>query len=456
MARHRPALLVATLAAATIATLGSATRARAEDKPAPAAEAPLSDTYKRHMSNGVKLFNDHNYAAAVVEFEAAYAERPRASPLLNIALCYKSLFNYPKAIAALELALSKHGDTLDAPDRQAAEQAVAEMKTLIGYVVVSLDPPGATLLVDGEPQPPEALDKPLPLGPGRHRIGARAEGYASAEQIVTVTSADKSKPVRIALVAEKGWVVVKTDDPEMIIAIDKQPMGQGEWTGLLAPGTHIVQMYRPDGPEHTEQVLVVAGKAIEVRPNKGGVPIELPRTGLPPPPPPPPSAKPLPEPPTRGAYAQATGGFFWMLNEENAGGTAGARIGYRLSTRVGLELMFDYANIKVESAVPTVKVPLSSARFGGGFRLMSAGRRVRFVATIGGGFAYNWLAGGKSPGGTAFANLDTGLELDFGGVLLGLAAQQTLLLGGADTVDIELKDPRVLFGGGARIGFGTW
>jgi hypothetical protein len=455
LARHHPALLVATLAAASIAILGGATSAQAEDSPPRAADAPPSDTYKQHMANGVKLFNDHNYAAAVVEFEAAYAERPRASPLLNVALCYKSLFNYPKAIAALELALSKHGDTMDAPDRQAAEGAVAEMKTLIGYVVISVEPPGATLIIDGEPQPPEAAGKPLPLGPGRHRIGARAEGYTSAEQTVTLTSADKNKPVRIALVAEQGWVVVKTGDPEMTIAIDRQPMGQGEWTGPLAPGTHIVQMYRPDGPEHTEQVLVVAGKAIEVRPNKGGVPIDLPRKGLPPPPPPP-SAKRLPDPPTRGTYAQATAGFFWMLGEENTGGTAGARLGYRLSTRVGLELMSDYANIQVQSADPKDQVSLSSARFGGGFRLMSSGRRVRFVATIGGGFAYNWLGDGKSPGGTAFANLDTGIEFDFGGVLLGFAAQQTLLFGGADTADIELKDPRVLFGLGARIGFGTW
>jgi hypothetical protein len=439
------------LAAASGATLGHASRAHAEQAPAPSAEAPLSDTYKKHMSNGVKLFNDHNYAAAVVEFEAAYAERPRASPLLNIALCYKGLFNYPKAIAALELALSKHASTMDENDRQAAESAVAEMKTLIGYVVVTLEPPSATLLVDGEPQPPEALSKPLPLSPGRHRIGARADGYATAEQIVTVTSADKNKPVRITLVADKGWVVVKTGDPEMIIAVDGQPMGQGEWTGLVAPGTHLVQMYTPDGPEHSEQVLVVAGKAIEVRPNKGGVPIDVPPPGPPPPPPPPTLKRRLPNPPRRGPYAQATAGIFFMT-PNGAGGTAGARLGYRLSTYVGLEFMFDYANIAFDDVDPL----LNSARFGGGFRLMSSGRRVRFVATIGGGFAYNWLSEGTSVGGTGFTNLDCGLELDFRGVLLGVAVQHGLLFGGADTADVNLEDPRHTLGVGARIGFGAW
>ncbi|HRI64617.1 MAG TPA: tetratricopeptide repeat protein, partial [Polyangium sp.] len=89
--------------------------------PPPGGPEPSSaDTYKQHMSNGVKLFNDGNFGAAVAEFEAAYAERPRASPLVNLALCHKSLFQYPKAIAALERALELHSDTMEAEDRAAA------------------------------------------------------------------------------------------------------------------------------------------------------------------------------------------------------------------------------------------------------------------------------------------------------------------------------------------------
>jgi len=435
-----------------------ATNTRAQETP-PAAEDTPADSYKKHMANGVKLFNDGNFAAAIVEFEAAYAERPKASPLLNIALCQKSLFNYPKAIAALERALSLHGDTMEAEDRAASENAIKEMRALLGYVKVELSPSHATLLVDDEPLPQGAADKPVPLGPGKHVLAARADGYESAEETITVTSADRDKIVRLALVPNKGWVVVKTDDPEMAIAIDQQPLALGEWAGLVEPGTHLVQMYKPNGPEYTFQVLVVAGKAQEVRPEIGGVPIAVPRPGTIPTPTPPAAkakiAKP-PDPPLRGAYALATGGVFLMLGENGAGGTAGARLGYRLRTSIGLELMFDYANNKIETTSGTSTVALNSARFGGGIRLMSPGRKARFVATIGGGAAYNWLGAGKSPGGVAFVNIDTGFELDWSGVLLGLAAQQTLLLGGADTPLVELADPRVTFGLGARIGFGAW
>ncbi len=438
--------------------LGGATEIAYGQAPESAETAAQQESYKQHMSNGVKLFGDKNFAAAIVEFEAAYKERPRASPLLNIALCQKSLFNYPKAVSALERALKEHADTMDAEDRAAAESAIIEMRGLLGSVKVEISPQHATLVIDGEPQPKNAHEKPIPLGPGRHVFAARAEGYESAEETVTITSADKDKPVRFTLIPNKGWVIVKTGDPEMAIAIDQQPLALDQWAGLVEPGTHLVQMYKPNGPEYAFQVLVVAGKAQEVHPETGGVPIAVPKPEtLPVAPKTPPKqlGKP-PEPPQRGPYALATGGVFFMLGEDGAGGTVGARAGYRLSTPFAFELMFDYASNKIATSNTNSKIALSSARFGGGVRLMSPGRRARFVATIGGGIAYGWLGAGTSPGGVGFVNIDTGFEVDWGGVLVGLAAQQALLFGGRDTTEVALSDPRVTFGVGARIGFGSF
>ena len=45
------------------------------------------------------------------------------SPLLNVALCEKALFRYPLAIAALERALSEHGEEMSAKDKKAASDA---------------------------------------------------------------------------------------------------------------------------------------------------------------------------------------------------------------------------------------------------------------------------------------------------------------------------------------------
>ncbi|HLM75393.1 MAG TPA: hypothetical protein VK459_21925, partial [Polyangiaceae bacterium] len=276
------------------------------------------DEYKQRMDKGVKLFQDKNYVAAVVEFEAAYKVRPKASPLINISLCHKGMFNYPKAIAALEQALAKHSDTMDQADIKAAREAIAEMRDLLAYVTLKVDPPTATVTVDDEVLPPGALASPVPLGPGPHRITARAEGYSSAEQSVSVASGEKDRKVSIALIPDKGYVTVRTGDPQMAIAIDQQPLGYGEWAGFLTPGSHLVQMYRPGGPSFAVQIVVAAGTKQEIRPGSGGV--SMPTGGppsmppMPPGKPPPLPEKPKPAPPRRGWFALATGSLLLPIS----------------------------------------------------------------------------------------------------------------------------------------------
>jgi hypothetical protein len=191
------------------------------------------------MENGVKLYNDRNYPAAVAEFQAAYTARPGPNPLLNVALCEKAQFHYPKAIAALETALARHGDVMDPADRKAAEDAIREMRALLGAVVVQVTPPDATLLVDGEELPAGAAGAPLQLGPGQHRIEARARGFAPAEQSVTVASG-QSHEVTLALVADKP---VELPPPPPPTLPKEEPPRRGIYlllTGsLLFPAEHI-------------------------------------------------------------------------------------------------------------------------------------------------------------------------------------------------------------------------
>jgi hypothetical protein len=157
------------------------------------------DPYKQHMDNGVKLFADKNYPAAIVEFETAYAAKPKAGPLINIALCHKAQFRYPKAIEMLELALTKHLDTMAEEDRTAAIDAINEMKALLGHVRVTVKPPGAKLTIDGEVQSAEAMKKPIPVAPGVHAVSASLQGHQTATQDVRVASGE-NKEVLLTLV----------------------------------------------------------------------------------------------------------------------------------------------------------------------------------------------------------------------------------------------------------------
>jgi hypothetical protein len=409
----------------------------------PGAKADDEAGYKSHMTNGVKLYQDRNWEAAIAEFEAAYRIKPKASPLVNIALCHKGMFNYPKAIGVLETALGKHADTLTPADKKAAEDAITDMKALLGYVTLELSPANATVSVDGADLPKDAASKPIPLGPGTHQIAARAEGYATQEQSVTVASGEKDKKVVLKLTPDKGYVTIRAVDAQTAIAIDQKAMGYGSWAGFLAPGTHLVQMYKPGNAQsYSVQIVVAAGKSQDVKEGVGGSLVTGP-TGAP-------TGKDKdkdegpPQPQVRGFYGFLTGTVYGVTSvptgTEDAsvdpGFAGGLRFGYRAATILGLELMFQYGasgggdgSTRLQgTTVIDEGYAVKSLRMGGNVRLMTKGKTVRFVGTLGGGVAYDAVsfdealnAARDAEGATGYLLLEPGLELEFSRFVVGAA-----------------------------------
>lgn len=468
----------------------SAAPARAQT-PDGAALSP-EDSYKLHMRNGVKLFQDRNYRAAIVEFSAAYDASPKASPLVNLALCHKAAFDYPQAIAALEKALAQHKDSMDAADQRAATDAVAEMRALLAYVTVRLTPREATLLLDGTALPPGTADAPVPLGPGTHSLSARAEGYAPAERSVTVVSGQKDVVVELALVPNQGYVSVFAADAETAIAVDGRAVASGVWAGLLEPGPHVVQMYKGSGAVESRQILVVAGKMLEVRPGQGGVAVQVgsPNAGGR-------SAAPPPKPPAErsGLFAVATGSLLGPTRhpegfpeaKNNTGAAAGARVGYQVNDNAGFDASFEYGNATLRSERDEdLEYSISSLRFGLDLRLTTSGETVRFLGSLGGGVARSDLsfsmsesALGRCERGESgdcnaavlrtctsesgctsvdpYFAAEAGVELDLGGVLVGVVLTGSFqATKGFDPVSVYDNQPLGFAGGGVRIGYGDW
>jgi hypothetical protein len=476
----------------------AAAQAPAFAAPDESAAAPVDD-YRRHMDAGITLYNDRDYDAALVEFEAAYKDRPGPGPLLDIALCHKGRFDYPKAIEALETALARHGDAMRADDRKAAEGAIAEMRALLGHVTVELHPSHARLFIDDDLVPAEVARAPVALGPGKHVLRAEADGYAPVEQTITVVSGLHDRTVRLALTPDKGYLRVLVSDPRSVVVIDRNPVGAGSWAGLLPPGEHVVEIEPPARAPYGVQVVVAAGKVHEVRP----VPTALDNTspGLPSPPPAPPplrAREPARDP--RGLYGIAAVGVLFPVRhpeafqqpEPSPAGVAGVRLGYRVNARVGFEALFEYGSVYTPSDADTAAgYTLSSARFALGMRLMSTGKRARVVWTLGGGVVHDRLSfdlgahvigaldGALPDAKTAdqwsacrtycraasgldpFAMTELGFELDFGGVIAGLslqlAAQSTRGIK-TDAAVQPYEEPVALWhaGGGLRVGYTLW
>jgi hypothetical protein len=475
---------------------------------APALGQPAGDGYKSHMENGIKLFQDKNYAAAVTEFRAAYEAHPKASPLVNIALCYKAEFKYPKAIQSLEKALKEHADSMDANDKRAAEDAIKEMRGLLGYVTVKVTPNAGVIQVDGEdavqvapPTPPATVSSTLvAVGPGSHKIRARLDGFDGREVEVTVASGTRDKVVSLNLVATKAWVSIQA--PGLMIGMDNNPLGRELYSGFIDPGRHVFQMYKPDdkpGPKTGEPRLVTtnsgsataeAGRPLYVRPGPRGTLLVYPpqsATGSPPPSPMPMPAPPKkieppapPEPQKKGFYVLGGVNIVWPLTHADGGydansGWSGQLFGgYRVNNNAGFQVMFEYTNVFSPSSNsdsnPNKGYADSTFRLGGGVRLMTSGKTVRLVGDLNGGLALDRVTFSGGAGDSTindpsdskynaqgFLVGDGGLEIDINGVLLdGLGQLGIQTTRGAGSPSSQFSKPLGEFALGLRVGYAFW
>jgi hypothetical protein len=432
------------------------------------------DGYKLHMDNGVKLYADRNYPAAVAEFQAAYEARPNGNPLVNIALCDKEMFRYPQAIAALDEALEKHGATMDPADKKAAVDAIKEMRALLGAVTVAVSPATATLVVDGEELPAAAAARPIPLGPGVHKIAARAPGYATAEQSITVRSG-REQALSFALVVEGALVTVEAPDARTAVSVDEIPRGTGTWSGLLPAGPHSVRFTTPDEPPYLTQIQVVAGTPLLVK--RG-------------------SAAPPPHtdgPSRRGVYVLGMGSVLFALSHPPSFGTVdrpdygagyGLRVGFQVNKTAGFELSYEHSSIFSYAPPPsTASMGRNYYRVIGdrvvpGLRVLSGGKVLRFVGNFGGGFVSDQVVfilptckgqnqttapctlANNHVGIDALALVEAGLELDIDHVLLDFVAEAQLQSTGNlqdnNNQGIFGSAPLVNVGPAIRIGYRFW
>lgn len=127
-----------------------------------------------------------------------------------------------------------------------------------GAVAVTSEPPGATVVVDGENQgrTPLRLDA---LTPGPHRFEISLDGYDPVERVVTVT-AGETEELTVPLergTPRPGRVMVTTDREDVFVILDGLSRGRAPITlERVPPGTHTVRLQAEGAaPQETECVI---------------------------------------------------------------------------------------------------------------------------------------------------------------------------------------------------------
>ncbi|HEY8927537.1 MAG TPA: PEGA domain-containing protein [Polyangia bacterium] len=234
------------------------TQASSPPTPARLAEARL------HFQQGVALFREQNYDAALAEFQGAYGISSEPVVLYNLGLTYKALFRYPEAIETLERYVSESaakGHPVAKDRRAEVETIVAEMRSLLADVTIVLTPPDAALRVDGRPVV-LGVDGVVKLPAGSHVIEANAADYMAARREITVVAGTpQSVPLALTAIPRTGSVTITASQIGAHIVVDGKDVGAAPVTLELGAGGHQVEVTAPGYAPGRSELAVAPGQA---------------------------------------------------------------------------------------------------------------------------------------------------------------------------------------------------
>lgn len=233
--------------------------------PAPEAPAdPNVDEAKRHFEQGVALFNDGNFSAALSEFEQVYRLHPVAGVLYNIGVTQKALFRYPEAIDSLQRFLLESKSAT--PEQRAeCEQLIRGMKALLADVTLTVVPDNATISVDGRPMGTSPLTKPLQIAAGTHKIEVTADGYEPQKQDVMVTAeVPLTRTFTLKLIPKTGKIRISSTMGRVTVTVDGTPRGYAPLEVELDAGGHLIETTAPDFESRRDEVVIAAGQTREL------------------------------------------------------------------------------------------------------------------------------------------------------------------------------------------------
>lgn len=179
------------------------------------------------FKRGLQLFDDGDYTLALVEFERAYQLAPNYRALYNIGLVDIQLARYADAVRTLEQYLKDGGDAIPAPRRAEVTKKLGELRLRTATVDITMNAPGAELLLDGKAIDPARLKGPMLIDAGEHALRATAPGYAPKDRTVTLAGGDHVQ-VRFDLVSLAPREVAKETAPAAKHKIF--------WPGFVAAG----------------------------------------------------------------------------------------------------------------------------------------------------------------------------------------------------------------------------
>jgi hypothetical protein len=141
-----------------------------------AQSAPDDPAYRAAIDDAVHEFAAGRWEEARALFKRAHEISPNARTLRGMGMTAFELRMYVQSIRELDAALRDARKPLGGELRAQVQQLVAKAREFVGRVTPVVDPPAATLLIDGQ-APVREPDGAVLLDAGAHVISATLDGY---------------------------------------------------------------------------------------------------------------------------------------------------------------------------------------------------------------------------------------------------------------------------------------
>jgi len=166
-----------------------------EDTPSltqPAITTPdATELARSHFQKGVQYYGEGDYAAALVEFQRAYAKQPNYRLLYNLGQVSYELRDYAAAERYFRSYLLE-GDADIAPERRAELKSELDgLRGRVGSLQLHTDQVGAEWFIDDHAVGSSPLGQTVRVSAGRRRVHAELPGYQPVSRVVDIAGGEE-------------------------------------------------------------------------------------------------------------------------------------------------------------------------------------------------------------------------------------------------------------------------
>jgi len=226
-------------------------------------QADDKEQAKAEFNKGLDHVAAENYPAALAAFEKSYELRPKASVLFNIGMCLKALYRYVESMETFRLDLEEAGPDLKPELVQQVSASMAEMKQLVGHLLLVGAPDGAEVRIDGRDAGQAPFDEPLPIDPGHRVIEVALPGHLTQRIEVDVETGGEAE-AQVSLTQVEALLRIECSSEDAVVRVDGEEVGGCPFEGEVAPGAHRVEVVAPVVDRFEKEVVVEAGSTATV------------------------------------------------------------------------------------------------------------------------------------------------------------------------------------------------